>query len=114
MKQIKLHFIFLFLLTASGLVTVVKDSVHTLGSFEQDLPVYLIKVSEASGSSLSWVKDEFVGIVKYSIAAFNPCDKMRITAWIKGENLHPDSVATTGDQWSVSLTPIILIFKNIL
>ena len=35
-----------------------------------------------------------------------PGDVLRISVWIKGENLKPDSVITVGDQWSVSLTPI--------
>jgi len=33
-------------------------------------------------------------------------DVLRISVWIKGENLQPDSVAAVGDQWTVSLTPI--------
>ena len=33
-------------------------------------------------------------------------DVLRISVWIKGENLEPDSVIAVGDQWSISLTPI--------
>lgn len=33
-------------------------------------------------------------------------DVIRISVWIKGENLHPDSVEAVGDQWTVALTPI--------
>ena len=33
-------------------------------------------------------------------------DVLRISVWIKGENLEPDSVISVGDQWSVALTPI--------
>ena len=33
-------------------------------------------------------------------------DVLRISVWIKGENLEPDSVISVGDQWTVALTPI--------
>jgi len=62
MKQIKLHFIFLFLLTTLGVVSLAQDNVNTIGSFEQELPAYWTKGSEPSGSSLSWAKDEFMSM----------------------------------------------------
>src|SRR5690606_31627958 len=37
---------------------------------------------------------------------FHPGDKMRISVWIKGENLVPDSAASVGDSWSLAITPI--------
>jgi hypothetical protein len=33
-------------------------------------------------------------------------DVLRISVWIKGENLEPDSVIAVGDQWSIALTPM--------
>ncbi len=33
-------------------------------------------------------------------------DILRISVWIKGENLSPDSVDVVGDQWSIAITPI--------
>jgi hypothetical protein len=35
-----------------------------------------------------------------------PGDVLRISVWIKGENLFPDSVLAYGDQWTIALTPI--------
>ena len=43
------------------------------------------------------------------IAALNgvvPGDILRISVWIKGMNLKPDSAAAVGDQWSVAITPM--------
>ncbi len=31
---------------------------------------------------------------------------LRISVWIKGMNLEPDSVVAVGDAWSVAITPI--------
>jgi hypothetical protein len=62
MKQIKLHFVFLLLLTTLGVVSLAQESVNTIGSFEQDLPSYWTKGVEPSGSSLSWATDEFVSM----------------------------------------------------
>ena len=36
-----------------------------------------------------------------------PGDVVRISVWVKGENLHPDSAASVGDAWSVAITPIL-------
>ena len=33
-------------------------------------------------------------------------DVLRISVWVKGANLQPDSVLAVGDQWSVAITPI--------
>ncbi len=33
-------------------------------------------------------------------------DVLRISVWIKAENLEPDSVIAVGDQWTIALTPI--------
>ena len=35
-----------------------------------------------------------------------PGDVIRISVWIKGMNLQPDSVISVGDQWSIALTPM--------
>ncbi len=43
------------------------------------------------------------------ISALNgivPGDIIRISVWIKGKDLFPDSAAAVGDQWSVAITPI--------
>ncbi len=44
----------------------------------------------------------------YDIATLNavPGDILRISVWIKGANLLPDSVIAVGDQWTVAITPI--------
>ncbi len=44
------------------------------------------------------------------ISALNgvvPGDVVRISVWVKGENLLPDSAAAVGDAWSVAITPIL-------
>ncbi len=44
------------------------------------------------------------------ISALNgvvPGDVVRISVWVKGENLLPDSAAAAGDAWSVAITPIL-------
>jgi len=41
-----------------------------------------------------------------SIYGVVPGDLIRISVWIKGMNLNPDSAAAVGDAWSVALTPI--------
>ncbi|MGD8778000.1 MAG: hypothetical protein PVH88_03455, partial [Ignavibacteria bacterium] len=33
-------------------------------------------------------------------------DVLRISVWLKGSNLKPDSASSVGDQWSLSITPI--------
>ncbi|MBU2444292.1 MAG: hypothetical protein KJ666_01795, partial [Bacteroidetes bacterium] len=50
--------------------------------------------------------DGFVGTRKYELTAVQPGDVLRISVWIKGMNLKPDSVIKVGDQWSVAITPI--------
>ena len=35
-----------------------------------------------------------------------PGDVLRVSVWIKGKDLKPDSASAVGDQWSVALTPI--------
>ncbi len=50
--------------------------------------------------------DGFVGTRKYPVSGVVPGDVIRISVWIKGMNLNPDSAAAVGDAWSVALTPI--------
>jgi hypothetical protein len=50
-------------------------------------------------------RDGFVGTRKYPLSGVVPGDVIRISVWIKGMNLKPDSAAVVGDQWSVSITP---------
>ncbi|MFZ1685430.1 MAG: T9SS type A sorting domain-containing protein, partial [Candidatus Zixiibacteriota bacterium] len=35
-----------------------------------------------------------------------PGDVIRISVWIKGMDLHPDSAAAVGDSWSIAITPM--------
>ena len=51
-------------------------------------------------------RDGFVGTRKYPLSGVVPGDVVRISVWIKGMNLLPDSAAAVGDSWSVSITPI--------
>jgi hypothetical protein len=53
--------------------------------------------------------DGFVGTVKLPLEQEGLAvgDIVRISVWLKGENLYPDSVAAVGDQWSVAITPIL-------
>ncbi len=51
-------------------------------------------------------RDGFVGTRRFELTDVVPGDNLRITVWIKGENLQPDSVIAVGDQWSVAITPI--------
>jgi hypothetical protein len=75
--------------------------------------------------NLPGTHDGFVGTRKYPLAsqtvgkiastgapmditALNgvvPGDILRISVWIKGMDLYPDSVAAVGDQWSIAITP---------
>ena len=56
---------------------------------------------------LEGTRDGFVGSTKYSMDdGIVAGDVIRISVWIKGENLQPDSVLSVGDQWSVAITPI--------
>jgi hypothetical protein len=41
-----------------------------------------------------------------SLHSISAGDVLRISVWIKGEDLEPDSVEAVGDQWSVAITPI--------
>jgi len=50
--------------------------------------------------------DGFVGTRRYEFDDAQPGDVLRISVWIKGMNLHPDSALAVGDAWSVSLTAI--------
>jgi protein involved in polysaccharide export with SLBB domain len=73
--------------------------------------------------NLEGTRDGFVGTKKYPIngsgsavkqgsnditalTGLEPGDVVRISVWMKGENLQPDSAAAVGDQWSVAITPI--------
>ncbi len=55
---------------------------------------------------LDGTHDGFIGTRFYEIDDAKVGDKIRISVWIKGENLQPDSVLAVGDQWSVAITPI--------
>ena len=78
-------------------------------------------------ANLPGTHDGFVGTRKYplnsqpplgqsrstnepqDITALNgvvPGDILRISVWIKGMDLKPDSAAAVGDQWTVAITPI--------
>ena len=51
--------------------------------------------------------DGFVGTRKYPLLSdIAPGDVLRISVWVKGENLYPESAAAVGDAWSVALTAI--------
>ncbi|RPI72894.1 MAG: hypothetical protein EHM47_07255, partial [Ignavibacteriales bacterium] len=50
--------------------------------------------------------DGFVGTKRFEFDDAQPGDVLRISVWIKGANLNPDSAAAVGDAWSVSLTAI--------
>ena len=50
--------------------------------------------------------DGFVGTKRYALDDAHPGDVVRISVWIKGANLQPDSAIAVGDQWSVSITAI--------
>ena len=50
--------------------------------------------------------DGFVGTKRFELTGVVPGDNLRITVWIKGMNLQPDSVIAVGDQWSVAITPM--------
>ncbi|MFA4924387.1 MAG: T9SS type A sorting domain-containing protein, partial [Ignavibacteriaceae bacterium] len=52
----------------------------------------------------SAVKNESLDIT--ALNGIVPGDILRISVWIKGMNLKPDSAAAVGDAWSVALTPI--------
>lgn len=56
--------------------------------------------------NLEGTRDGFVGTRKYPVSGVVPGDIIRISVWIKGMDLHPDSAAAAGDQWSVAITPI--------
>jgi len=48
--------------------------------------------------------DGFVSTRRFELNDILPGDNLRISVWIKGANLNPDSAAAVGDAWSVSLT----------
>ncbi len=57
--------------------------------------------------NLPGTHDAFVGTDRFSVNDFNVGDIVRISVWIKAENLQPDSVAAIGDQATVAITPIL-------
>ncbi|MCA9380803.1 T9SS type A sorting domain-containing protein, partial [Candidatus Dojkabacteria bacterium] len=61
-------------------------------------------IDGAGTSSLSKTSGESKDIT--SLKDVMPGDVIRISIWIKGENLEPDSAAAVGDSWSVALTPM--------
>ena len=50
--------------------------------------------------------DGFVGTKRFVFDDAQPGDVVRISVWIKGANLQPDSAIAVGDAWSISLTAI--------
>jgi hypothetical protein len=50
--------------------------------------------------------DGFVGTRRFELGDIVPGDNLRISVWIKGANLQPDSAIAVGDAWSISLTAI--------
>jgi hypothetical protein len=50
--------------------------------------------------------DGFVGTKRFELTDVVPGENLRISVWVKGMNLNPDSAAAVGDAWSVSLTAI--------
>src|SRR3989337_1147124 len=50
--------------------------------------------------------DGFVGTRRFEFGDVQPGDNLRISVWIKGANLQPDSVIVVGDAWSISFTAI--------
>ena len=69
-----------------------EEAYHGIYSLKFDIPV--------------GTRDGFVGTRKYPLSGVVPGDVIRISVWIKGMNLNPDSAAAVGDQWSVAITPI--------
>jgi virulence-associated protein VapD len=51
-------------------------------------------------------RDGFVGTRRYQLTDVTQGDVVRISVWIKGSNLRPDSAAAVGDAWSLAITPI--------
>jgi len=56
--------------------------------------------------NLAGTHDGFVGTRKYPLSGVVPGDVIRVSVWIKGMNLKPDSAAAVGDPWTVAITPI--------
>ncbi len=50
--------------------------------------------------------DGFVSTKKFPLGDIQPGDAIRVSVWVKGANLQPDSAIVVGDPWSVSLTAI--------
>ncbi len=50
--------------------------------------------------------DGFVGTRRYAFDSVQVGDIVRISVWIKGANLQPDSAIAVGDAWSISITAI--------
>ena len=50
--------------------------------------------------------DGFVGTKRFALGDIQPGDAVRLSVWVKGANLEPDSAIVVGDPWSVALTAI--------
>ncbi len=50
--------------------------------------------------------DGFVSTKRFSLGDIQPGDAIRVSVWVKGANLQPDSAIAVGDPWSISLTAI--------
>ena len=50
--------------------------------------------------------DGFVGTRRFVVPGLAPLDTLRVSVWVKGANLQPDSAISVGAPWSVSLTVI--------
>ena len=50
------------------------------------------------------IKDGFIATKKFELADVVPGDNLRLSVWVKGMNLYPDSAAAVGTQWSIALS----------
>ncbi len=50
------------------------------------------------------VKDGFIATRKFEFDDAQPGDVLRISIWVKGMNLYPDSAQAVGDQWHIALS----------
>src|SRR3989304_8027152 len=64
---------------------------------------YSLKFDLPSGRA---VKDGVVSTRKFELSDVLPGDNLRISVWVKGMNLHPDSAAAVGNQWDIALSAI--------
>ncbi len=51
-------------------------------------------------------QDGFRNHEKFALADVQPGDNIRLSIWVKGCNLYPDSAIAVGDPWRVALSAI--------